>query len=775
MDNSPAITLAWQLACQESTSAGKRFIDPIQFIAGMTKLEQVCRSEDRERTPERQDNWKEIRAEVTAFVGALRRAGVDPTELRRTLRERAGKGQYCHAKNERIHRSDSLRTIFDRAAAVADEMKNRQVKLAHILIAVLEKHELIATKLLMERGVDIEGLMRYLRESPSENATPATPFLNRYGRDLTQLARDGKLGIVVGRRDETLQVARTLSRTTKRNPVLVGEPGVGKTAVVEALAQRIAEGNITPFLRDKRIIELNVGSLVAGTKYRGEFEERLTNILDESTRHRDVILFIDEIHTVIGAGKTEGATDAANLMKPALGRGEITCIGATTTTEYHRYIEKDPALERRLQPITIKEPSRSEAIQILNNVFGSLGDVVCEGAAIAAAVDLSIRFIPARYLPDKAIDLMEEACARVRVPSLSFHGGQNTEEVLRVTSEQVALVVSALTGIPVSRLTEAERERLLQMAASIKEKVIGQDEAVDKICDAVKAQRVGLKGGKRRGGVFLFLGPTGVGKTALAKALAEFLFGSEAALIRIDMSEFKEKHSVSRLIGAPPGYVGYEQEGQLTGRLRKKPYAVVLLDEVEKAHPEVFDVFLPVFDDGQLTDAAGQTIDARNAIFVMTSNIGGELLGRNPLGFIAGENGNTMMVSAEIHIKLQQTFRAEFVNRIDDIVVFRPLSPNSMTSIARNMLKDVSQRLADQGISVDFDNSVVDLLCREGYDEANGARALQRAIDRRIGKPLSELLIQAELAEGGGVLAKMRGDEVIFEITKTKEMKENQS
>lgn len=751
MDNSPAITLAWQLACHESTSAGKQFIDPIQFIAGMTKLEQVCRSEDRERTPDRQGDPKEIRGEVTAFVLALRRAGVDPTELRRTLRERAGKGHYCHAQNEVIHRSDSLRTIFDRAVTVADEMKNSQIKLAHILIAVLEKRELIATKLLMERGVDIETLMRYLREAPSVHTAAETPFLNKYGRDLTQLAREGKLGLVVGRRDETLQVARTLSRTTRRNPVLVGEPGVGKTAVVEALAQRIAEGNITPFLRDKRIIELSVGSLIAGTKFRGEFEERLTSILDEATKHHDVVLFIDEIHILVGAGKTEGAADAANLMKPALGRGEITCIGATTTAEYHRYIETDPALERRLQPITIKEPSRSEAMQILNHLFGARGDIVCEGAAITAAVDLSIQFMTTRCLPDKAIDVMEEACARVRVSSLSFHGGAKHEEVFRVTSEQVALVVSELTGIPVNTLTEAERERLLQMAATIKGKVIGQDEAVDKICDAVKVQRVGLKDGKRPGGVFLLLGPTGVGKTALAKVLAEFLFGSEEELIRLDMSEFKEKHSISRLIGAPPGYVGYEQEGQLTGCLRKKPYAVVLLDEIEKAHLEVFDLFLQVFDDGRLTDATGRIIDARNAIFVMTSNIGGELIGRWPLGFVAGENAQSEAVSAEIQTKLHQVFRAEFLNRIDEVVLFRPLSPESVTSIVRNLLADVSQRLLDKGITIDFDSTVVDLLCREGYDVTNGARPLQRALDRLIVKPIAENLLNGKYSVGDSV------------------------
>jgi ATP-dependent Clp protease ATP-binding subunit ClpC len=542
---------------------------------------------------------------------------------------------------------------------------------------------------------------------------------------------------IEGRRDEMLQMVRTLSRKTKNNPVLIGEAGVGKTAIVEGLAQRIAKGKN---LIGKRIIELNIASLVGGTKYRGEFEERLNRVIEEAKQHPEVILFLDEIHNLVGTGRAEGSMDAANILKPALARGEISCIGATTIAEYRKYIEKDAALERRFQPVMINEPSPEEAVRILlklKSKFEGHHKVTITEEAIVCAVELSVRYLPYRQLPDKAVDIIDEACASVQVPQLSMVQGIEPGEVEKsgggaVDEKEVAEVISKLTGIPVSKLTEKDVDKLLNLEKYLKERVKGQDEAVKTVANKIRLARTGMRDKNRPLSVFLFLGPTGIGKTLLAKTIADVLFGSEKEMIRFDMSEYMEKHTVSKLIGAPPGYVGYEEEGQLTSKLRSKPYSVVLLDEVEKAHPDVWNVFLQLFDEGRLTDSKGRTIDGRNAIFIMTSNLPPE----NRMGFKVDA---TSIEEEQTLSTVRKSFRPEFLNRIDKIIIFKHLSRDIIKDIVKQQLKFFSGQMSKEyGISLSFSGEILDLIVEAGYSQINGAREIQRTIERLIKEPLSE-------------------------------------
>lgn len=707
---------------------------------------------------------------------------IDKIKLRRHLRGILGQGSYHHTENV-IHRSKDCKNYFGKAAEIAQSHNSQNINVFHILIALVNNSGMFISKATLDFGIKVEDFKiaaeRFDRElnepvnvgigrgneqvHNAEKSKP--PFLDKYGRDLTSLARENKIGPIIERRAETLQIIRTLTRKTKKNPVLIGNPGVGKTAIVEGLALRIARGNLTQLLRNKRVIELNIGSLVAGTKYRGEFEERLNRIILEASSIPDIILFIDEIHTLIGAGSAEGvAMDAADIMKPALGRGDITCIGATTIAEYRKYIEKDPALERRFQPIIIKEPSFEETINILSKLYESRKEVQIDSSAIRAAVDLSVKYIHDRQLPDKAIDILEEACSRVKVPELSIYGSDDKAAIFNsvVTAEIVANVVSDLTGIPVQSLSKKEKERFINMSEIIKERVIGQDEAVEKISQAIRMQMAGLKDTKKPIGVFLFLGPTGVGKTELAKALAEFLFGSDDEIIRIDMSEFMEKHTISKLIGAPPGYIGHDEEGLLTGRLRNKPYSVVLLDEIEKAHPDIFNLFLQVFDEGRLTDSKGRTIDAKNALFIMTSNIGTEFSYKEPIGFIHPGSGDGITIREDIQSKLKQTFRKEFLNRIDEVIFFKPLEQDALIRIATNMLDELRVKLELKGIQLDIKDKALELLLKEGYDPLNGARPLKRALERLVVKPLSERLLKNEFIKGDLIIVSVENGVTTF-------------
>jgi len=720
------------------------------------------------------------KVENSITQAVLQRLSLDPKEVRDAIRRFIDTGDGNRYWQD-IRYTPRCEAVLNLASKEASGREKALVEEKDLLLAILKEGESIPVRVLGNMGISIPRMIRAAEGEKVPVAVKKIPYasdtrlLNKFGRDITRLAKEDKVAPVIGRGSEILQLVRTLTRKTKNNPILIGEAGVGKTAIVEGLALRIAQGKLTESLRDKRIIELSLASIVAGTKYRGEFEERVVGIINESREHPEVILFLDEVHTLVGAGDVEGGMDASNILKPALARGEIRCIGATTITEYRKHIEKDPALERRFQPVMVEEPSVEDTLETLKQLrerYERYHQVKITESAIEAAVKLSVRYVPARRLPDKALDALDEACTGVKVPFLSMYGEKETQFAGggEVNADNVAEVISRWTGIPVRQLTVEERERLVNMAEIIKKRLIGQDEAVERITEVVKMARAGLKDPRHPVAVFLFLGPSGVGKTELARATAEFLFGSENEMIRLDMSEFTEKHSVSKLIGAPPGYVGYGEEGQLTGGLRRKPYSVVLLDEIEKAHPEIFDLFLQVFDEGRLTDSKGCVVDARDAIFIMTSNVGTELYNRKPMGFKDFAGKENEMAKREISTQLRKTFRPEFLNRLDEVILFRPLETEDLYRIGYNLLADLRKRLEENGILFDVEEEVLDLVCREGYDPVNGARPLAKTIERLITKPLSEKIIAGEFAPGNKVLGAIRDGKVVF--TKVEEGEE---
>ncbi|HEY4687723.1 MAG TPA: ATP-dependent Clp protease ATP-binding subunit, partial [Anaerolineae bacterium] len=591
-----------------------------------------------------------------------------------------------------------------------------------------------------------------------------TPLLDKFGRDLTQAAREGKLNAVVGRQRELEQIVHILVKDTKNNPLLVGEAGVGKTAVVEALAQHIASGQVPALLRDKRLIEITMSSLVAGTRYRGDFEERMQRLVDEVRSGSDVLIFIDEIHTLVGAGEAGGALDAANILKPALARGELHCIGATTPAEYQRSIAQDAALERRFQVVPIDEPSPDETLSILQSTrarYEARYGVQLMPEALSAAVRMSVQYLPDQRLPDKARDLVEEACARVSVGTMGQWGIADAGAARRVVdANSIAQIIAERKGLPIEQLTAGEQQRLLALDKRLKARVIGQDAAVAVVTRAVRMARTGLKDPNRPSGVFLFIGPTGVGKTELAKALAGELFGSDDALIRLDMSEFMEAHSVAKLIGAPPGYVGYREEGQLVRDLRRKPYSVVLIDEIEKAASNIFDLFLQLFDEGRLTDAQGRHVDGRHAIYIMTSNVGTELVGRQAMGFTA-HVADEEALRQDLHDRLRQTFRPEFLNRIDETIVFHRLGPEHIRTIAQHHVEALQARVeSEHHVRLEVTPEAIDVICTEGYSETLGARPLRRALTRLLAAPLSEMLLSGS---GGKIVARAVEGRIVLE------------
>ena len=675
----------------------------------------------------------------------------------------------------------------------------------HLLAAILRDDTGVAVRLLAR----LDGRPRELLADLERMGMPTvpqgtpkagrTPMLERYGRDLTALARGGQLDPVIGREEEIGRLIRILCRRTKNNPCLIGEPGVGKTAVVEGLALRMAAGQVPEILRDKRLLTLDLTGMVAGTKYRGDFEERIKNTVAEVTRAGDVLLFIDELHNLMGAGAAEGAVDAANILKPVLARGEFQLIGATTIAEYRKHIEKDAALERRFQPVTVGEPTPQQALTVLRGLRRQYEQHhrVCIGEdALTAAVDLAVRYIPDRYLPDKAIDLMDEAAARVRLAQaapqtalacatahkqaalarqdLSAAADWRQRELALateereefpmacVTAEDVAEVVAVWTGIPARQLSMQERHRLQDLEQILHRYVVGQEEAVSAVARAVRRGRVGLQDPDRPDGSFLFLGPTGVGKTALCKALAHALFGDEKAMIRLDMSEYMEKHTVSRLIGAPPGYVGHEEGGQLTEAVRRRPYSVVLLDEIEKAHPDVFNLLLQVLEEGQLTDSTGRRVDFRNTLLIMTSNVGGRrMAGQGQMGF-APVAWDPAAHRAAAMGELRQVFRPEFLNRIDEIVLFRPLEMEQVEAIAAGMLERLCKRLQSHGYGVEVSEGVAAKLARAGWDPAYGARPLRRALQTLVEDPLAEKLLAGEYRAGDTITLQVEEDAIVL-------------
>jgi ATP-dependent Clp protease ATP-binding subunit ClpC len=697
----------------------------------------------------------------------------------------------------------------------ARKLGHNYIGTEHILLGLIREGEGVAARVLGNLGVSLnkarQQVMQLLggsegAEASSDNPQSAnTPTLDGLARDLTVLARDSKLDPVIGRSKEIERVIQVLSRRTKNNPVLIGEPGVGKTAIAEGLAQRIIANEIPETLRNKRVMVLDMGTVVAGTKYRGEFEDRLKKIMDEIRNAGNVILFIDELHTLIGAGGAEGAIDASNILKPALARGELQCIGATTLDEYRKHIEKDAALERRFQPVKVEEPTAEEAVLILLGLrdrYEAHHRVHITDEAVKAAVTLSDRYISDRFLPDKAIDLIDEAASKVRLrtytapPNLkeletrleeirsekdSAIQGQefelaaslrDQEQKLRddlehrrmewqqrqdshdvaVVEEDIADIVSSWTGVPVRKLAQSESDRLLNLEAVLHERVIGQNEAVDSVSRAIRRARAGLKDPKRPIGSFIFLGPTGVGKTELARALAEAMFGDEDAIIRVDMSEYMERHATARLVGAPPGYVGYEEGGQLTEKVRRKPYSVVLLDEVEKAHPEVFNILLQVLDDGRLTDGKGRTVDFRNTVIIMTSNVGAQMIRKGgSLGFTAATDNGYNDMKERVMEELKRTFRPEFLNRVDDLIVFHSLEESEIDQIVTLLAADLAKRLNEYGLTFELTEEAKAFLAKEGFDPQYGARPLKRAMQRHIEDKLSESLLSGSVAKGDAV------------------------
>jgi ATP-dependent Clp protease ATP-binding subunit ClpC len=753
---------------------------------------------------------------------ALVALGLGLEKIQKEVETLIGRGQ---SQPSMVAYTPRAKKVIELSMDEARKLGHTYVGTEHILLGLIREGEGVAARVLNNLGVSLnkarQQVLQLLGNSESlsshqgSNPHANTPTLDSLARDLTAAARDENLDPVIGRSKEIERVIQVLSRRTKNNPVLIGEPGVGKTAVAEGLAQRIVEGEIPETLRGKRVMTLDMGTVVAGTKYRGEFEDRLKKIMDEIRQAGNIILFIDELHTLVGAGGAEGAIDASNILKPALARGELQCVGATTLDEYRKYIEKDAALERRFQPITVDEPTPAETIQILEGLrdrYEAHHRVKITDEAIQQAVKLSDRYITDRYLPDKAIDLIDEAASKVRLSSYTVPPElkeleQKMEEVKKekdaavqsqefekaaslrdreqklreeleitrnhwcedqgrtdseVTVEDIAAIVASWTGIPVSKLAQEESERLLNMEDILHHRVIGQEEAVKSVARAIRRARAGLKDPKRPIGSFIFLGPTGVGKTELARALAEAMFGAEGAMIRIDMSEYMEKHSTSRLVGSPPGYVGYEEGGQLTEKVRRKPYSVVLFDEVEKAHPEVFNILLQVLEDGRLTDSKGRVVDFRNTIIIMTSNVGASTIRNTRLGFTIGDTGKDdyERMKQSVMEELKKTFRPEFLNRIDDVIVFHALKEEHLAQIVSLMSEELRQRLREKEIDFTLSEPAKAYLVKEGFDVTYGARPLRRAIQKHIEDRLSEELLRGNLAPGDTVAIDMKDGEL---------------
>ena len=768
---------------------------------------------------------------------ALNELGLSAETIIEDVEEHIGRG---NKKASSVYMTPRVKHVLELAVEVANHMNHNYVGTEHILLGLLSDGGGVAVGILRNHNIRANDIVDTIRtilgssDSASHSAedrkdNSSLGELADFGTDLNESAKQGKIDPVIGRDKEIARVIQILSRRTKNNPVLIGEPGVGKTAIAEGLAQRIVNGNVPEILRNKRIISLSISSMLAGAKYRGEFEERLKKAIDEVQKHDDMIIFIDEIHTLVGAGATEGAMDAANILKPALARGEFQVVGATTLDEYKKHIEKDAALERRFQPVLVGEPSEEDALEILKGLrdrYEAFHKAKITDEALEAAVSLSSRYITDRFLPDKAIDVVDEAASKVRMKVFSAApdvkaletqladvkkekeaavtaqefekaaemrdeekriekemndkkkaAKENSDAKLVVTDEDIASVVAQWTGIPVSKIAQEESESLLHLEEELHKRVIGQDEAVVAVSKAVRRARAGLKDPKRPIGSFLFLGPTGVGKTELARALAVALFGDETAMIRLDMSEYMEKHTVSRLVGAPPGYIGYEEGGQLTDAVRRKPYSVILLDEVEKAHADFFNILLQVLDDGRLTDSQGRTVDFRNTVIIMTSNLGAKALRKDSpeLGFLAAKkaDSNTEDVSVvnfkeakkSVMDSVKRHFRPEFLNRIDEMIVFHALTSNDLKQIVTILMDTVVKRLGDMGLSLEISPAAMDLLVKEGSDFSMGARPLKRAIQRLIEDPISDLILQGNAPEGAIIKADVEDEHIVVKAS----------
>ena len=766
----------------------------------------------------------------------LENQNITTEEILQEIENLVGTGEPLN-ENESLGFTPRCKRIIENAFIEARKLGSEFIGTEHLLIGIMREGDSVAVRVMMNLNIDPRKLyneiVKVLNEDGMDSNTArnqadknsgsfnSTPTLNQFGSDLTKQAREGKLDPVIGRKNEIDRVIQILSRRTKNNPCLIGEPGVGKTAVVEGLAEKIVTEDVPEMLKNKRVVSVDISGMVAGAKYRGDFEERIKKCLNEVKKAGDVILFIDEIHTIVGAGSAEGAVDAANILKPLLARGEVQVVGATTLNEYRKYIEKDSALERRFSPVTVGEPTEEETIKILEGLrdkYEAHHNVKITEAAIKAAVDLSIRYINDRFLPDKAIDLMDEAASRVKMRTYTMPDNlkeieekiasldkekedairlqdfekaatlrdkekeqkeklekekkkwqnKNSKNVLNLTEEDIAEVIASWTGIPVNKITQDENEKLKHLEETLHKRVIGQNEAVEAVSKAIRRGRVGLKDPNRPIGSFLFLGPTGVGKTELSKALAESLFGNEDAMIRVDMSEFMEPHSVAKLIGSPPGYVGYDDGGQLTEKIRRKPYSVILFDEIEKAHPDVMNMLLQILDDGRLTDAQGRTVNFKNTVIIMTSNVGARMItDKNVLGFSQsqankeGQEKEYENIKKDVMAELKKQFRPEFINRIDDIIVFHKLTEEDVKQIIEIMLRQVQNRLKDQDYIVEIDDSVKELVAKKGIDTNYGARPLKRAIQSNVEDKIAEAILDGKIVPKKQSKIVAENDEII--------------
>jgi ATP-dependent Clp protease ATP-binding subunit ClpC len=762
-----------------------------------------------------------LEQEDSLTVKLLKRLGVDDRAVKQQVEAALDKSPKVTYQGAQIFATPRIPRLLEAASAEAERLKDEFIGAEHLLIGIVAQEESEAARILRSAGVDQESIYRALqdlrgaRRVTDRRAESKYRSLEKYGRDLTELARQGKIDPVIGREEEIRRVMQILSRRTKNNPIIIGEAGVGKTAIAEGLAQKIVADDVPDSMKDKRMIALDMTSLVAGSKFRGEFEDRLKAVIDEVREASgEIILFIDEFHNVVGAGAAEGAIDASNILKPALARGEVQCIGATTLNEYRQRIEKDKALERRLQPVFIGEPSVEATIEMLRGLrprYEAHHKIKIDDAALVAAAKLSHRYITDRFLPDKAIDLIDEAASKLRidletappeVKALKQELQQLTNEeeaasqrrdyqrateikaemfrveenynrtkaqwlqdkkITGVVSENdIAELISKWTGIPVSRMLESEARRLVNMEERLHERIVNQEKAVVAVSEAIRRARAGLKDPKRPIGSFIFLGPTGVGKTELARALAEFLFDDENSMVRLDMSEYMEKHTVSRLIGAPPGYIGYEEGGQLTELVRRRPYRVILFDEIEKAHQDVFNILLQILEDGRLTDGHGRVVDFKNVVVIMTSNLGTEELQRQAIGFRLGKELDREKLRQTISRALKQAFRPELLNRIDEIIVFDSLTEEHLAQIVDLLLKDVQKRLSEHRVTIDLTDSAKSWLIKEGYDPLYGARPLRRAIQHNIENPLSKRILNGEFTEGDTILIDSAADGLVF-------------
>ena len=764
-------------------------------------------------------------------ASVLNRNGVTAEKIEELIRATIGCGTPTRLSPDYF--TPRAKRVIETAMAGCSSMGKKYVGTEHLLIGILSEGDNYAIRFINEIGADTSAITSEAlsasginsensmgkNEKSASKSDGNVPTLSKFGRDLTAEAKKGKIDPVIGRENEIERVIQILCRRTKNNPCLIGEPGVGKTAIVEGLAQKIAEGAVPDILQNKRVFTLDLTGMVAGTKYRGDFEERIKSVIDEVTKAGDIILFIDEVHTIIGAGSAEGSTDAANILKPSLARGEFQLIGATTISEYRKNIEKDSALERRFQPVNVAEPSEEDAILILKGLkdkYEAHHKVKITDEAITAAVKLSTRYISDRFLPDKAIDLIDEAASKVRlsvcaappelkeleekiaaaeaekdeaINSQEFERAaslrdsekklkaeyekarddwkkQNSHSNGEVGEQDIAEIVSSWTGVPVSQLTEEESARLLRLEDELHNRIVGQDEAVTAVAKAIRRGRVGLKDPKRPIGSFIFLGPTGVGKTELCKALAQAMFGSENMMIRLDMSEYMEKHTVSKLVGSPPGYVGFEEGGQLTEKVRRNPYSVILFDEIEKAHPDVFNMLLQILEDGILTDSQGRRVDFKNTIIIMTSNVGARLITEKKISFGFGESGkdDNKDVKELVLNELKNTFRPEFLNRVDDIIVFSKLDKEQIAEICVKMLNNLSERLKNLNITAEFDDSVKYALAEKGFDPVYGARPLRREIQNKIEDPLSEKILDSSVKNGDTVVCTYKDGNFEFTV-----------